>query len=106
VCRSLSLSLSFSFCLHAREHIVIKKGKNNHGRKDKSTCINSGAAEAMAALMRRNTAKHGIPQMHSLQKERDGEISPKIEKFSDLGVFQSPDFFYAWFVCVFFFPSL
>ncbi len=44
--------------------------------------------------------------MHSLQKERDGEISPKIEKFSDLGVFQSPDFFYAWFVCVFFFPSL
>lgn len=76
---SFSLSLSFSFCLHAREHIVIKKGKNNQRRKDKSTCIiNSGAAEAMAALPRANTAKHGIPEMHSLQKERDGEISPKI----------------------------
>jgi hypothetical protein len=65
--------------VHAREHIVIKKGKNNQQRKDKSTCINSGAEEVMSALTRGNTAKHGIPEMHSLQKERDGEISPKIE---------------------------
>jgi hypothetical protein len=79
VCRSLSLFLSFSFCLRAREHIVIKKGETNQRRKDKSTCINSGAAEAMAALTRGNAAKHGIPDMHSLQKERDGEISPEIE---------------------------
>jgi hypothetical protein len=58
----------------------------------------------------RNTAKHGIPQMHSLQKERDGNISPKIEKFSDLGVFQSPEVrkkiarFLLCLFCMFFFP--
>jgi len=72
VCCSLSLSLSFSFCLHAREHIVIKKGKNNQRRKDKSTCINSGAAEAMAALTRGSAAKHGIPEMHE-ERERERE---------------------------------